>query len=173
MAKDASSKVLSRKISERERFLKESIPFIEKLVREKGVLIKRTTGSSNIRVVMELKNFGNFSFHCDWGQTMFGGNTIQAWYQPNTSPAENCPSATHVLSVYYQCASFTPQDCDVSVFGEGLTWQEALGRTIRDREKILAAMAKERQEAKENSLRKARQEQESLALRKKASKLGF
>ncbi len=64
---------LERQIRERKDTIKRYIQFIVDITLKKGVIVDERVGSSNIRIVRRLENFGGFTFLADIGQTMMGG----------------------------------------------------------------------------------------------------
>ncbi len=167
---DANSKILIQRVSAREKFLKKVMNFVEKLVQEKGKVMRRSQGSSNTHVVMELLNFGDFSFKTDWGQTMFGGNDVEVWYHPSSSFKDR-KRFDPVFSVYYQCARFETDDCKVNTFDENLTWQSAFINAMRNRKRILADMKKKERDTRRKDLSEAKNQEKAALLKKRAEKL--
>ncbi|KKT82550.1 MAG: hypothetical protein A3B99_00705 [Candidatus Yanofskybacteria bacterium RIFCSPHIGHO2_02_FULL_44_12b] len=167
----AGSSTLIKRISEREKFLRKVTSFVEKLVQEKGRVIRRSQGSSNTHVVAELLNFGDFSFKTDWGQTMFGGNDVEVWYHPNSNFKDR-KRFNPVFSVYYQCARFETDDCKVNTFDENLTWQSAFNKMMKNKKKMLADMKKKERDTRRKDLSEAKNQDKTALLKKQAEKLG-
>lgn len=173
MAHDLNTKRLARQIKARKDFLNKVVNSVTKLVREYGRVTKRDQGSSNTRVVSELRNFGNFTFETDLGQTMFGGNTIRVWYHPNKSfRKDGLDSAWDkewqpVLNIYYQT------DYKVINFDEQREWQRALFRVLKNKERIATQVKKKEGKTKTTVVQNSAINEEGNKLLKEAKKLGI
>lgn len=136
MAHDSSTEQLVKKVRVRKEFLDKIINSITELVREYGRVTRREQGSSHTRVVMELRNFGNFTFETDLGQTMFGGNAVRVWHHPGKSFREGGLDAAWdkewkpVLDVYFQT------DYQVGAFDEETDWQKALIYVLKNQRRV-------------------------------------
>ncbi len=155
--------ILRRKIDIRQKFLNSIIDPIEHLLHKKGVILKREIHSSHVHQVMELKDFGGFSFRSDDGQTMFGGCSIDVWYK--RGDADNL-----VLALSYQ-TSF--EECTVIHFDPKSDWKRALGKVIRNQNKIQADIEKRRLAQQKKQSDSVRQEARNNSIQIHAERLGL
>lgn len=164
---------LAIKIEERKRFIARVVNFVESMVLDYGEVTLRVEGPSSIHVVKKLANFSSFLFIADWGQTTYGGNDIKIWYNHNVMSEINPFKTLPVLHVYYQPARFNVNECLVRHFDEGEEWQNAIERTIRNRNRLIAKMKTENKEPKKTTQQIAATGKERLKLEEDAKRLGI
>ena len=173
-----STEQLAQKIEERKRFLTKVVNFAEKLLLERGKLIKEVQKSWNTNVIKRLDNFGNFSFFADWGQSMMGGNDVKIYHHPHLTNID-LANTRPVLHVRYMMGTFCidDDDCGVAYFNEDVEWQTAIEQVIKNKKSILAQIDKESKDLKrEKSATEKHQErveQERNQTEKDAKRLGI
>lgn len=168
---------LAARIAWRKEFITRVVKFVSQLVLDRGYVAKREEGSSNIHSVQRLTNFAGFSFLCDWGQTMMGGNTVKVWYHPGEKMDEAPRSEPGIeylmLDVSDQGGSFNGKECTVNRFVDKHAWQSALGRLIKNKGQIIAAEKRAAEVSgrrqKTETMRRQRLEQ----IHEEATRLGF
>lgn len=161
-------KNLIEKVAERERFLKTVIPFVVSLVQEKGKVLKESIGSCNINIIRELANVAGFTFKTDLGQTMFGGNNIKVSYQEKRHGV--LMQNRVVLDVYWQCDI---DECKVNFFDESASWQSALLKLTKNKDKIVARIDKEKERRDQGRACEAQERERLAALQIRAKDLGI
>lgn len=162
-------KRLAARVAKREAFVKEVLAAIEALVQEHGKQTGYRQGSCHTHVTRELRDFGHFSFRCSWGETQFGGNTVEAWYHPDGTDADVMKSRP-VLRLEYQVDH---DEVQVKDFDPGQGWRRALGNALKAPAKILARQAQAAQRANARERRQAAQRRTAVDLRARAGRLGI
>lgn len=162
-------KNLEKRIAERKKLIKRFVDFAEKLVCKSGEVLNREVGSSNTHTIACLRDFGNFSFRADTGQTMMGGNTIEIWYHPGISKI-TFDAIKPALRVWYQC-DLDEAHAEIRVFDINMAWQTALKRLISRKDKVLAQVAKKKRVREEKSCLKEANNIKRSALEKEARRL--
>ena len=167
-----SSGELTERIRERKELLTRIIDFVDAIVLERGKMMHRTQGSSNIHTIRQLIGFGDFSFLVDRGQTMMGGNSVKVWYHPDdeTTPGLDGPP---VLHVYFQVPRFNPDECKVKVFDTKIDWQSALNHTIEHQGEIAAQIDGERDVVASRRHEELVAQQRRAQLEEEARRLGL
>lgn len=122
-------KTLVQKVAERKKLIKKIVEFVDKIVVERGKLVKREQGSSHTHTIWELDNFSNFYFQGDFCQTMFGGNDMKIWHSDKSFN-------NFVFHVSWQASL---DEAIVEEFVEG-DWQKEILVVIRNRSKIIAVI---------------------------------
>ena len=129
---------LVKKMEARKKFIKKVIKFAGQILRERGKVIERSEHSCHTHVVQELLNFADFSFCGDFGQTMFGGETVRILYHPNKTVTSFPRYGRCTFEVYSQDLSF--DECKVEFFDNNTKWQVELLRVIRNKKAIIKRM---------------------------------
>ena len=175
MAQKLNTKELAKKVRGRRKFLDKVIGEIITLVNTKGKTVSRMVHSARKYIVLELRNFGAFTFHTDWGQTMFGGNTVKVYYHPGRNFREGgLDSAfdkdwTPVLDVDFQVDG----EYRVNKFDEKLSWQKKLVWVLRNKDRIAAPATQNRQKQSERAQAAEIKRQKETRVRQDAENLGI
>jgi hypothetical protein len=154
---------LEAKITARIKLLSDIVDLVDNILREKGRVLERHIGSSNTNLVEELKDFENFSFWSDTGQTMFGGNSYKIWYKRGTDKVL-------VLHLDFQAGI---EEAEITTFDPKRDWLNALKRLIKNWKQMMVKSERERKIQEKKSQRQCRQEVVNNALREKAVRLGI
>lgn len=154
---------LEAKIAARIKLLSSIVDFVGKILREKGIVLERHIESCNTNMVEELKDFKNFSFWSDTGQTMFGGNTYKIWYMRGSDK---------VLVLYLDFQAGI-EEAEIKTFDSKRDWLNALKCLIKNWKQIMAKCERERRIQEEKSRQRCKQEVVNNALRDKAVRLGI
>ena len=142
-----TSKSLAKRVVARQRFLEKVIDFAETIIREGGRVIRHKTYDCYTQTEAELMNFAGFSFRTYGAFTMFGGEELKIWYHPDSKERPPQP----VLEVeWYEMAKLKVKHFDTSV-----KWQRALSRIIKDKEKVVARVRREKEISKARAGRAA------------------
>ncbi len=166
---------LANKIRIRKEFLNQVVNRVTGLVRKYGKVTKRDECHSHTRVVSELRNFGNFTFETDLGQTDFGGNDIMIWHHPGKSFREGGldfafdKEWTPVLDVYFQ----VKDEYEVKAFNEETNWQKTLTFVLKNQDKIAERIRKAQNKAKKKLVEWRQEDKEMIGLLAEAKKLGI
>jgi len=154
---------LEAKIVARIKLLSAIVNFVDELLRKKGKVLECHTESCNTNMVEELKDFENFSFWSDTGQTMFGGNTYKIWYMRGTDK---------VLVLYLDFQAGI-EEAEIKTFDPKPDWLKALKCLIKNWKQVVVKCERERKNQEEKSWRQRQQEVVNNALREKAVRLGI
>jgi len=171
MAKAVNSK-LTQQIEARKRFLKRVVKFAEGILIERGKMKERSVSSGNINVKWELLDFAGFYFFGDFGQTMFGGNSIKVAYRPN-GKSEHFPSGRCNLLVSWQGSFDIDKDCKVEYFDEDPKWQFELLHVIRNRRAITRKMDAAKAKFAKRTKKRSEEMKNSEKLKSEAKRLGL
>lgn len=175
MTQDQNTDKLAKKVRTRKNFLNKVVNPVIDLVHKRGTIVRREQGSCHTRIVAEFRNFGDFTFHTDLGQTMFGGNTVKIFYHPGRNFREGGLDSAFdrewspVLFVDFH----TDGDYTVRSFNEKAGWQKALVSVLKNENKIMAQIEKTRSKAKKISKKQEQNSQVENEIRKEAYKLGL
>lgn len=155
--------VLEKRIKERLELTIKICKFAESLLYEKGVLIKESMHSSHCNIIREMKDFMNFSFFGDFGQSMMGGNDVKIWYPEQKDEYL-------VFHVRFQGATID-DECKLKIFIETGDWLQKLKIIIRNKNKFLAAFDKKSKTAKAKSVKQIAEDIKMATLRAQAERL--
>lgn len=149
------TKQLAKKIRARKQFLNQVVGQIINLVGQYGWVTKRDQENYHTNVVTELRNFGNFTFETNLGQTDFGGDAVKVWYHPGKNFREGGLDFAWdkewipVLDVYFQ----EEKNYDVYTFKKSADWQKALLYVLKNKAKVAAQIQKQVKKDQEKKLK--------------------
>lgn len=157
-----STQSLQARVQARKEQLTRYLTFVGEMLRDHGVQTHREQHRDHTHTKRELKNWEEFSFAGDWGQTSMGGNEEFVRYQGKL-----------VLHVYYQAYSPGIDDIKVRHFDPDLVWQKALDISIKRKDKVLATRERQRQARLDAGQRQRERQEWQEALRQDAERLGL
>ena len=164
---------LDRRIAERKAALDRFVPAVLALLTEHGEVLERELrGNFHTSIDKELRPFDTFSFLGSFGQSAMGGNTLTIWHHPSGDMGEDTQSKC-VLSVYWQVADFSSDECEVSRFVSNLAWQNDLGSLLARKDEIFAAQDAAKAKKIRATEEVAREGAEKRSLLKDAERLGI
>ena len=141
-------KLLRSKVNKRKRQLKEFLTTAYLFLNSIGERIHWTAYNYHTHSVYKINDLRGFSFFGNFGQTEFGGNSIEISFK-----------GKKVLQVYSQLGTFNPEDgsFNLNIFEDSNDWQKALSILVEEKEEII----KEYLMGKKADIRREKKEKEA------------
>lgn len=152
--------VLANKVKSREKLIVDIVSLISDILNRHGRVVKKSSHSAHTHIIIELTNVKNLSFRGDFGQTMFGGNTIRVWHNGKI-----------VMHVTYQC---DPKESAVNTFDDkNASWIEILAQIKKKEKQIFTQIAKTKEKKQEEEAKTRLRQKQEKELMEKARRLGL
>ena len=155
-------KATAELVAKRQKLIEDIDGFTGRVLSANGETITLVVHSHRTHVVVEIKDWNEFSFWSESGKSQFGGEHLKVWYRTRL-----------VLDVHWSQI----KSCTVTTFDLSSNWQKAIALLMED-EAAALAKANAEKEAKRAAEKRAREERDRLAeaarnLERDAKRLGF